>query len=118
MRLRIFGALAGTIVLGSAVAFGQETAATSSTLTDFLPLLVILALFGAIFYFMLIRPQKKRQAKMNELIEGLKRGDRIMTAGGIIGEIDSIGDTSVVMVLEDNAKLRMAKTSIVRKLEK
>ena len=116
MSLRILGAMGCLVIFGGVAAFGQET--TTPAIGDFLPLLVILALFGAIFYFMLIRPQRKRQAKMNELISELKRGDRIMTAGGIIGEIDSVGDTSVVMILEDNAKLRMAKTSIVRKLEK
>jgi preprotein translocase subunit YajC len=66
----------------------------------------------------LIRPQRRRQQQMTTLIEGLKRGDTIVTAGGIHGEIDSIGDTSVVMTLEDGSKLRMAKTSIVRKLDK
>jgi preprotein translocase subunit YajC len=117
MGLWILGALGWLLVGGSVAAFGQEASQTPA-LGDFLPLLVILGLFGAIFYFMLIRPQRKRQAKMSELISALKRGDNIMTAGGIIGEIDSVGDTSVVLVLEDGAKLRLAKTSIVRKLEK
>jgi preprotein translocase YajC subunit len=55
---------------------------------------------------------------MNSLLAGLKRGDKVMTAGGIIGEIDSIGDTSAVLTLEEGAKLRIAKMSIVRKIEK
>ena len=117
MGLRILVSMGWLLVFSGVAAFGQ-TSGESPGLGDFLPLLVILALFGAIFYFMLIRPQRKRQAKLNELVSELKRGDRIMTAGGIIGEIDSVGDTSVVMILEDNAKLCMAKTSIVRKLEK
>ncbi|MCK5828112.1 preprotein translocase subunit YajC, partial [Candidatus Bipolaricaulota bacterium] len=58
-------------------------------------MLILFAVFGAIFYFMLIRPQRKRQAKMTELMGGLKRGDGVVTAGGIHGEIDSIGDTTV-----------------------
>ena len=81
-------------------------------------LLILFAVFGAIFYFMLIRPQRKRQSKMNELIGGLKRGDRVITAGGIYGEIDSIGDTALVIVLEDGAKLKVAKTSVVQKRDK
>jgi len=117
MGLRILVSMGMLLVFGGVAVFGQASG-ESAGLGDFLPLLVILALFGAIFYFMLIRPQRKRQAKLNELVSELKRGDQIMTAGGIIGEIDSVGDTSVVMILEDNAKLRMAKTSIVRKLEK
>jgi len=81
-------------------------------------MLILFAVFGAIFYFMLIRPQRKRQAKMTELIGGLKRGDLVITAGGIHGEIDSIGDTAVVIILEDGAKLKVAKSSVVQKRDK
>jgi preprotein translocase YajC subunit len=81
-------------------------------------MLILFAVFGAIFYFMLIRPQRKRQAKMTELIGGLKRGDSVTTAGGIYGEIDSIGDTAVVIVLEDGAKMKVAKSSVVKKMDK
>ena len=81
-------------------------------------MLVLFAVFGAIFYFMLIRPQRKRQAKMKDLLSGLKRGDVVITAGGIHGEIDSIGEDASVLVLEDGAKIKVAKASIVRKLEK
>ena len=81
-------------------------------------MLILFAVFGAIFYFMLIRPQRKRQAKMTELMGGLKRGDNVVTAGGIHGEIDSIGDTAVVLVLEDGAKMKVAKSSVVQKRDK
>jgi len=81
-------------------------------------MLILFAVFGAIFYFMLIRPQRKRQAKMTDLMSGLKRGDHVVTAGGIHGEIDSIGDTTVVIVLEDGAKLKVAKSSVVQKKDR
>ncbi|MEW5826043.1 MAG: preprotein translocase subunit YajC [Candidatus Bipolaricaulota bacterium] len=107
-------------VLGGIVAAQETTGATpaASGAMDFVPLVIMLAAFGLIFYFMLIRPQRKRQQQMNELLGGLKRGDKVVTAGGIHGEIDSLGDTSVVLLLEEGAKLRMAKASIVRKLDK
>ena len=108
-----------SVLLLGVVAFAQEAdGTTTGSLESFLPLIVLLVAFGAIFYFMLIRPQRKRQQQMNDLIGSLKRGDNIITAGGIHGEIESVGDTSVVLVLEDGAKLRMAKTSIVRKRDK
>ncbi|MDD5646044.1 MAG: preprotein translocase subunit YajC [Candidatus Bipolaricaulis sp.] len=97
---------------------GTSTTSTSSGISQYLPLIILLVAFGGIFYFMLIRPQRKRQQEMNTLLSGLKRGDKVMTAGGIIAEIDSIGDTSVVLLLEEGSKLRMAKASIVRKLDK
>jgi preprotein translocase subunit YajC len=108
-------------LLGGAV-WAQETtggtAPTSSALSEYLPLIILLVAFGLIFYFMLIRPQRKRQQDMNTLLSNLKRGDKVMTAGGIIGEIDSIGDTSLVITLEEGAKMRVAKMSIVRKMDK
>ncbi len=111
--------LLGVMALGQEVTgTGSTSGATENTLSSYLPLVILLVAFGLIFYFMLIRPQRKRQQEMNNLIAGLKRGDKVITAGGIIGEIDSIGDTSVVLILEEGAKLRMSKMSIVRKLEK
>jgi preprotein translocase YajC subunit len=97
---------------------GDGTTETPSALGGMTPLLIMLAVFGAIFYFMLIRPQRKRQAKMNELVGGLKRGDHVITAGGIYGEVDSVGESSFVITLEDGAKIRVAKASVTQKRER
>jgi preprotein translocase subunit YajC len=114
---KMIGFVAGLITLMCGfAAFGQE--ATTSAGSSVISLVVILAVFAAVFYFMLIRPQRKRQSKHNELVSGLKRGDNVVSAGGIYGEIDSIGDTSVVLTLEDGGKIRLAKSSIVDKRTK
>lgn len=97
---------------------GDTTTDTPSALGGMTPLLIMLAVFGAIFYFMLIRPQRKRQAKMNELVGGLKRGDHVITSGGIYGEVDSVGESSFVITLEDGAKIRVAKASVTQKRER
>ncbi len=102
------------VLLLGVAAFGQETTAPGAE-SSVISLVVILAVFGAVFYFMLIRPQRKRQSQHKDLVTGLKRGDNIVTAGGIYGEIDSIGDTSIVLTLEDGGKIRLAKSSIVNK---
>ncbi len=120
---RAFVACGVLLLVLSGAAWAQEvegasTSTSATGLSSYLPLIILLVAFGAIFYFMLIRPQRKRQQEMNNLLSGLKRGDKVMTAGGIIAEVDSIGDTSVVLILEEGAKLRMAKASIVRKLDK
>ncbi len=124
---RWFVVLTGWFVVGSQwIARAQEVSGSgdgaaeggTSALGGMTPLLIMLAVFGAIFYFMLIRPQRKRQAKMNELIGGLKRGDPVVTAGGIHGEIDAVGDTSFVLTLEDGAKIRVAKASVTQKRDK
>ncbi len=112
--------LSGAIVLlFESLAWGQTaTPSTGGGSQSIISLVVILGIFAAVFYFMLIRPQRKRQAKHSELVSSLKRGDKVVTAGGIYGEIDSIGDTSVVLTLEDGGKIRIAKSSIVDKRAK
>ncbi len=81
----------------------------------FLPLILLVVLFFGVMYFFMVRPQRKRQQEHAELIEGLKRGDRVITAGGIYGEIDYIDEETVVLNLEGGGKLRVLKHSIVRK---
>lgn len=115
-RVTVFVAGLITSLFGFS-AFGQ-TSTTATGGSSVISLVVILAVFGAVFYFMLIRPQRKRQSKHNELVSGLKRGDNVVTAGGIYGEIDSISDTSIVLTLEDGGKIRLAKSSIVDKRTK
>jgi preprotein translocase subunit YajC len=125
---RWIAVLASWFVAGSQwIAHAQEVSGSgevgdaggaSSTLGGMTPLLIMLAVFGAIFYFMLIRPQRKRQAKMNELVGSLKRGDHVVTAGGIYGEVDSVGDSAFVLTLEDGAKIRVAKASVTQKRDK
>jgi preprotein translocase subunit YajC len=67
-----------------------------------------------IFYFLLIRPQQKRQSDLNKVIQGLKKGDRIVTAGGIIGTITTIQADYVVIKVGDseNTKMEVLKSAI------
>ncbi|HBR09871.1 preprotein translocase subunit YajC [Candidatus Bipolaricaulota bacterium] len=103
------------VFLLGVTAWGQDAVAPGG---EILPLIMVLVLFGAVFYFMLIRPQKKRQSQHAQLLKELKRGDRIISAGGIYGTVVNIGDDSVVMTLEDETTLRLAKSSITTKLSK
>ncbi|HAZ29961.1 TPA: preprotein translocase subunit YajC, partial [Candidatus Acetothermia bacterium] len=72
---------------------------------------------AAIFYFLLIRPQRRRQKEHRDLLGSLKRGDRVMTAGGVLGTIEEIAEDSIVLTVEDG-KLRLSKGSIVDKVRK
>jgi preprotein translocase subunit YajC len=74
-----------------------------------LPLLLLIPLM----YFIMIRPQQKRQKQWQQMLGGIKAGDRITTAGGIRGIIISIKDDAVIIrVAPDNLKLEIAKTAI------
>ncbi|MBC7318020.1 preprotein translocase subunit YajC [Candidatus Bipolaricaulota bacterium] len=97
-------------------AFAQGTTGTDAS-QQLISLVVILVIFFAVFYFLLIRPQRRRQREHAALLSSLKRGDRVVTIGGIIGTIEDIDENEIVLVVEDG-KLRITKSSIAEKLKR
>ncbi len=71
-----------------------------------------MVLLIAIFYFLLYRPQQKQRQKHQEFLNSLKKGDKVITAGGLIGEIKSIGDDVVTLKLSEGTIVKVLKTSI------
>ena len=80
-------------------------------------LFVILATF-AIFYFILIRPQQRKQKQLQKMIEALKKGDRVMTNGGIFGTVAGLKDNIVVLKIADDVKIEVLKTAVASVLDK
>jgi preprotein translocase subunit YajC len=78
-------------------------------------LLFILVMF-AVLYFLMIRPQRKRQRERQGMIESLKKGDKIITRGGIHGIITLVRDRDVVVKVDDNCKLTLAKAGVAQVL--
>ena len=117
-KLSILGLLAGLLIsvalIGGCVApEGTEGETQTSIWTMLIPLVLIFA----VFYFLIIRPQRKRQKEHQQLIEELKRGDRVITAGGIYGVIESVSEDSIVMKVESGATMRVDKNSVSIKRE-
>lgn len=81
-------------------------------------LIIFLVLIFAMFYFLMIRPQRKRQKEQRQMMEALKKGDNVITAGGIYGVIESTGEDSVVIKVESGATMRVAKGSIAVRRER
>lgn len=82
---------------------------TSNMLVTFLPLILMFV----IFYFLLIRPQQKRQKEVQEMIKNLKKGDRVVTVGGIIGNVIGVNEDKVVLKCgEDEVKLEFEKAAV------
>jgi preprotein translocase subunit YajC len=77
-------------------------------LIQFMPILLIIL----VFYFLIIRPQQKRQRQLQETIANLKIGDRIVTTGGVIGVITTVRDTSFLIRSADKSILEIARSSI------
>ena len=74
-------------------------------------LLPLLTIFGA-FYFLLIRPQQKRQKAHTELVSALQAGDEVLTAGGILGHVTSVSDHYATLKISDNVEIKVQKSTI------
>jgi preprotein translocase subunit YajC len=83
--------------------------------TSIIYIIVFLVVIGLLFYFFMIRPQRKRQREHDELVSQLKGGDRVITAGGIYGQVESVSQDSVILKVESGATIRVSKGSIVGK---
>lgn len=87
-----------------------QTPTPQSTLlvAQFLPFLIVLVFF----YFLLIKPQQTAQKKRNEMLNGLKRGDKILTTGGLHGEIVAIRDDVLTVRLAENVEVKMSRGGV------
>jgi preprotein translocase subunit YajC len=82
--------------------------AAGSPLASFVPIILIFI----IMYFVLFRPQMRRQKEQARLVSALKTGDRVVTASGIHGLISNVKDTTVIVKVADNVKLEMEKSAV------
>ncbi|WP_457652200.1 preprotein translocase subunit YajC [Rhodocaloribacter sp.] len=74
----------------------------------FLPLILIFI----VFYFFIIRPQKKKEDQRKQMIEAVKKGDKVVTIGGVHGTVTQVDETSVLVQVDSNTKLRVEKNAI------
>jgi preprotein translocase subunit YajC len=79
---------------------------------NFLTSIIPFAAIIAIFYFLIIRPQNKKRKDTERMLSALKKGDRIVTIGGIHGTIQSVRDTTVIIRVDDNVKLEFSRSAI------
>ena len=91
----------------------QAAAPTASNpLLAFAPMILMFV----VFYFLLIRPQQKKQQELNQLVQNLKKGDRVVTSGGIIGTVAGVQNDYVILkVGEDEIKLEVLKNAVTGK---
>jgi preprotein translocase subunit YajC len=84
-------------------------------ITQFIPLILIFV----IFYFFLIRPQQKRVKDHKFMVDSLKRGDEVITSGGIIGTVDRVmEDDRIEVVIGENVKVQIIRSTITSQLKK
>ena len=80
----------------------------SNPLASFVPIILIFI----IMYFVMIRPQMRRQKQQQQLVSALKTGDRVVTSSGIHGMISNVKDATVIVKVADNVKIEMEKSAV------
>ena len=85
-----------------------QAAGPASMAGSFIPLLLIIV----IFYFFLIRPQNKKQKETEKMLAALKKGDKVITIGGIHGTISSVKEKTVIVKVDENVKLEFNRSAI------
>lgn len=93
----------------SVVLMGSPQPGTNP-LVSLLPLVLIIV----VFYFFMIRPQMKRQKELSNYRNNLKKGDKIVTTGGIYGRIAEIDNSTIIIEVEDKMRLKIDKSAVLR----
>lgn len=76
--------------------------------------LILMILIIVVMYFFMVRPQQKKQKEIVKWRESLKKGDKIVTVGGIYGTIAEVKDTFLIVEIDNNVKIRVDKSSVVK----
>jgi len=105
-------------MIGLAFAMGTPPGGAAgggqSALTSMVPLIIMFA----IFYFLLIRPQQKKAKEHKALLEALKKGDQVITAGGMHGKITAVDDMVVTLEVANNVNIKFNKGHIAAVIDK
>jgi preprotein translocase subunit YajC len=75
-------------------------------------MLIMLVAIFAIFYFLMIRPESKRRKERQAMIDSLKRGDKVVTIGGLYGDVQDVHDDRIVIKIAEGVKVEVAKSSV------
>ncbi len=92
----------------NAIALLQLPAGAGAALVQFLPIVAI----GLVFYFLVIAPANKQRKKTQEMISSLKKGDRVITTGGIYGTVQGVEPDAVYLKIAENVKVKVARSAV------
>jgi preprotein translocase subunit YajC len=96
-------------------AYAQAAGGAGSAFASFIPLILIFA----IMYFLLIRPQQKKVKEHQNMVENLRRGDQVVTQGGVIGKVVKVKDDNELEVeIAEGVKVRVVKTTVAQVISK
>ncbi len=105
------------LLLGAPEASGSGGAAGGGG-TQLVTMLVTFGLIIVVFYFLVIRPQNKKQKDAKKMLESIRKGDRVVTIGGMHGFVDSVKDDAVIIKVDENVKIKFSKSAVSQVLER
>jgi len=95
----------------------QATPAGGSAPNPLMTFLPLIVLFG-VFYFLMIRPQMKRQKEHRNMVSALSKGDEVVTNGGIAGRVEEVGESFITVEIAPNVKIKLQKSAVQQVLPK
>ena len=95
------------------VTLAQAAQGSSGQPQNPLGMLVPFACIAIIFYFLIIRPQSKRQKEQEAMVKAIKTGDKVVTTGGIHGLVSNVKETTILLKIADNVKIEVDKVAVV-----
>jgi preprotein translocase subunit YajC len=104
------------LMLGTPEATGAAGSAGGGT--QLITMLVTFGLIIVVFYFLVIRPQNKKQKEAKKMLQSIRKGDRVVTIGGMHGYVESVKEDTVLLKVDDNAKIKFSKSAISQVLER
>jgi preprotein translocase subunit YajC len=95
-------------------AYAQTAGGVGGGLTSFLPIILMFV----VLYFLMIRPQMKRQKEHRAMMEALSKGDEVITAGGVVGKVSKVNDAYVTLEIADGTEIVVQKVAVTTLLPK
>jgi preprotein translocase subunit YajC len=93
----------------------QATPTATPSITDsVMQMLPMILMIVVIFYFLIYRPQKQQREKHKQMLDELKKGDKVVTTGGIWGTVTNLGKATVTLQVAENAKIKVAREHVAR----
>jgi preprotein translocase subunit YajC len=104
--------------MNAAYAMGAPAGGGAGNTGGDLSFIIMMAILFAIFYFLMIRPQQKKQKEIKEMIANLTHGDTVMTSGGVHGKVVALTDTVVTLEIADKVRIKVDRNFISAVIQK
>jgi preprotein translocase subunit YajC len=103
--IRLFDLATDAYAMGPAPQAGGQPGGMPAMISSFLPLILIFV----VFYFLLIRPQQKKAKEHQQMLDNIKKGDKVITAGGIYAVVENVGTNTLSVKIAENVKVKVGK---------